>query len=59
VGEYNRSRLVVRGRHSEHWLNGVKVMEFEAESTPPESPIVLQHHESEFWFRNLRVRRLE
>jgi hypothetical protein len=59
VGEFNQSRLVVRGRHSEHWLNGVKVMEFDAESEPPESPILLQHHTSEFWFRNLRVRRLD
>jgi hypothetical protein len=34
-------------------------MEFDAESEPPESPILLQHHTSEFWFRNLRVQRLE
>ena len=27
VGEFNRSRLVVRGVHTEHWLNGVKVLE--------------------------------
>lgn len=29
VGEFNEARLVVRGNHIEHWLNGVKVVEFE------------------------------
>jgi hypothetical protein len=28
-GEWNRARIVVRGRHVEHWLNDVKVVEFE------------------------------
>jgi hypothetical protein len=28
-GEWNRSRIVARGRHIEHWLNGEKVVEFE------------------------------
>jgi hypothetical protein len=27
VGEFNHSRLVVRGDHVEHWLNGVKVVD--------------------------------
>jgi len=27
VGEYNQSRLVVKGKHVEHWLNGELVME--------------------------------
>ncbi|HZT33783.1 MAG TPA: DUF1080 domain-containing protein [Bryobacteraceae bacterium] len=27
VGEFNHSRLVVRGSHVEHWLNGVKVVD--------------------------------
>lgn len=30
VGQYNTTRIVVRGPHREHWLNGVKVLEFEA-----------------------------
>ena len=27
VGDFNHSRLVVKGTHSEHWLNGVKVVD--------------------------------
>lgn len=29
VGEWNAVRLVVRGAHVEHWLNGVKLLEYE------------------------------
>lgn len=29
VGEYNTTRIIVTGTHIEHWLNGVKVLEFE------------------------------
>lgn len=27
VGQFNQSRIVVRGNHTEHWLNGVKVVD--------------------------------
>jgi hypothetical protein len=27
VGEFNHSRLIVKGKHVEHWLNGVKVVD--------------------------------
>jgi hypothetical protein len=27
VGEFNHSMLVVKGKHAEHWLNGVKVVD--------------------------------
>ena len=30
VGEYNTTKIVVKGAHREHWLNGVKIVEFEA-----------------------------
>lgn len=32
VGEFNQSRIVVKGNHIEHWLNGVKTVEFDRSS---------------------------
>ncbi len=32
AGEWNTSRIVVRGTHGEHWLNGVKLLEYEFNS---------------------------
>jgi hypothetical protein len=83
VGEWNHSRLVARGGHVEHWLNGVKVVD--ASLDAPEvargtdarwgagSPVYerlvkhprkfcqisLQNHDTEAWFRNLKIRRLK
>jgi hypothetical protein len=63
IGEFNHSRLLVDGRHVEHWLNGVKVVEFETGDLPKgsvpsaeASPISLQNHSSETWFRNIKIR---
>ncbi len=59
LGEFNQSRIVVRGRHREHWLNGVKVVDYESESGPPEGPIVIQHHQTGAAFRAIKIRRLD
>lgn len=32
VGEFNQVRIIVRGNHIEHWLNDVKVVEFDRTS---------------------------
>jgi hypothetical protein len=39
IGQYNRSRILVRGTHVEHWLNGTKVLEFD--TTGPEALKIL------------------
>jgi hypothetical protein len=33
VGDWNATRIVARGRHIEHWLNGAKVVEYELGSS--------------------------
>lgn len=32
IGEFNQVRIIVRGNHIEHWLNGIKVVEFDRTS---------------------------
>jgi hypothetical protein len=80
VGDFNHSRLVVRGSQVEHWLNGAKVVDgslnapevaqgfgrrwgagspvYELLVKQPRKtcPISLQNHDSEAWFRNIKIR---
>jgi hypothetical protein len=82
VGQFNHSRLVVKGDHVEHWLNGEKVVDGTLNdpgvatgtaarwgTTSPvygllvnhpkrECQISLQNHESEAWFKNIKIRKL-
>jgi hypothetical protein len=32
IGEWNRSRVIVRGKHVEHWLNGTLVVAYDTDS---------------------------
>lgn len=78
---WHEARILVRGTHFEHWLDGEIVASGEfngaefrqalaatgrenfARQFQPyperETPIALQHHRTEAWFRNLRVLRLD
>ncbi|MDX1983221.1 MAG: DUF1080 domain-containing protein, partial [Bryobacteraceae bacterium] len=82
-GEWNQGRIVRKGDHIEHWVNGVKVLDgslkdpaigqMAAKRWKPapqvqrmlvdqpkkRTPISLQNHNDEAWFRNLKVRRLD
>jgi hypothetical protein len=77
AGMINSSKLVVRGNHVEHWLNGRKVLSYELGSpqlveakarskfkdearwgTKFPTPILLQDHGDEIWFRDLKIREL-
>jgi len=75
--DFNTARIVVQGKHIEHWINGAKVVQFERESpelqkliagskfrhldrfgTFANGHIALQDHNSEVWFRNIKIREL-
>lgn len=72
-GKWNRSRLLVHRGRFEHWLNGVKVLEFDRakleariEKVQPNyrirktrGPIALQYHQTQVAFRKMRIRRLD
>jgi hypothetical protein len=48
IGEFNQTRIVVKGNHIEHWLNGVKVVEFERGGEK------LKRHIAESKFKNTK-----
>jgi hypothetical protein len=72
-GQWNRSRLLVKQNHFEHWLNGVKVVEFDRAKLDEyaaktnagfrvrktRGPIALQYHQTQVSFRKMRIRRLD
>ena len=76
-GEINQSRILVKGNHVEHWLNGQKVLEYECGSAEVKAAvaaskfnktagfgervkghILLQDHNDQVWYRNIRIRDL-
>ena len=77
AGEWNSSRILVKGNHVEHWLNGKKAVEYELGSEAVKAAIanskfkkypdfgqkirghiMLTDHQSEAWFRNIKLREL-
>jgi hypothetical protein len=39
VGEWNQTRIIAKGAHVEHWLNGVKLLEYELGSPDWEAKV--------------------
>lgn len=77
IGEFNQSRLIVRGKHVAHWLNGTLVVAYDTDSAESAAgiaaskfskvpgyadkiatPLLLQDHNTQVWFRNLKLRPL-
>jgi len=75
VGEWNEGRILVQGNQAEHWLNGVKVGEYDLDSEDFKERfarskyvdiagfadkraghIVLQDHNDDAWYRNIKIR---
>lgn len=59
AGEWNRSRLVFRGNHGEHWLNGARVVSFEL-GTPAFDSAFAQSKYAKYppWFPVRRLGRI-
>ena len=46
VGRWNSSRLVFKGNHGEHWLNGAKIVEFDLGTARMDSVLALSKYRS-------------
>jgi hypothetical protein len=55
AGEWNHSRLVFRGNHGEHWLNGAKIVEFDLGTRRVDSLLALSKYRSIEGFAERRV----
>lgn len=50
IGEFNHSRILVQGNHVEHWLNGIKVQEYELGSDEVKAAIAKSKFKNESGF---------
>jgi len=46
VGTYNEARVVFRGNHGEHWLNGIKVLDYDLGSAAFDSALNASKYQS-------------
>lgn len=51
-GEFNHSRIVIQGNHVQHWLNGVKVLEFDFASPRVEKAVAKSKFKHTKWAQN-------
>ena len=50
VGEWNTARIVVNGNHVEHWMNGVKLLEYEIGSADWEARVKASKFATMPWY---------
>ena len=55
IGEWNHSRIVFDGSHGEHWLNGIKVVEYELGSRALDSALAASKFRSMPWYAQRRT----
>ncbi len=55
AGQWNESRLIFRGRHGEHWLNGSKIVEYDLGTPRMDSLLALSKYKAIEGFADRRV----
>lgn len=55
IGEWNHSRVVFVGTHGEHWLNGIKVVEYELGSRSLDSALAASKFHTMPWYAQRRT----
>lgn len=55
VGEWNESRIVLRGMHGEHWLNGIEVVEYDLGTPRMDSLLAASKYRTIPWFAERRA----
>ena len=55
IGQWNHSRVVFVGTHGEHWLNGVKVVEYELGSRSLDSALAASKFRTMPWYGQRRT----
>jgi hypothetical protein len=55
VGEWNHSVVIFKGNHGEHWLNGLKVVEYELGSPEMATALAASKFKTMSWFAERRT----